>query len=142
MDKKQIVLAALASADGYSFTPVKVQKLFFILDRQIPTAIGGPHFNFQPYDYGPFDKAVYDVLNELQNEGLVEIVYENPSNLRRYKLTPTGQEQGQGLLSSLPADSSDYIRRVSDFVKRQSFTGLVTAIYRAFPDMKINSIFR
>jgi hypothetical protein len=140
VNKKQIVLAALASGDSHNFTPVQVQKLLFVLDRRIAGQINGPHFDFKPYDYGPFDKGVYSVLDELQTEGLVDISYNG--YIRRYKLTALGQTQGQEVLASLPQPTTDYIKEVSSFIKRQSFANLVSAIYRAFPDMKINSIFK
>jgi len=140
MDKKQIVLVALSFGSGKSFTPVQVQKLLFILDRMIPKQVDGPHFNFKPYDYGPFDKDVYCVLSELRAEGLVEIFCDN--TVRRYKLTKSGQAKGDEAAASLSSEVGKYIKDVTDFVKRQSFTGLVSAIYRAFPEMKVNSIFR
>ena len=36
-----------------------VQKLLFLLDREAAEIVGGPHFRFVPYNYGPFDKGVY-----------------------------------------------------------------------------------
>lgn len=35
-----------------------------------------------------------------------------------------------------------YIGKVSTFVRTRSFNDLVSAIYKAFPEMKANSIFR
>jgi hypothetical protein len=47
----------------------KVQKLLFLIDREIPRLVGGPHFNFQSYDFGPFDRDVYDTLEALAAQG-------------------------------------------------------------------------
>ena len=58
MTRKEVVLAALAPAKHAPHSPVQVQKLIFLIDRNIPREVGGPHFDFQPYNYGPFDKAV------------------------------------------------------------------------------------
>ena len=91
-------------------------------------------------NYGPFDKAVYEVLEELEHEELVETtqVY----NWREYRLTGKGQEIGGRLLAKLPSRAQDYIRRVSIFVRRLTFTQLVTAIYEAYPEMRANSVFQ
>ena len=73
MTKREVVLAALAPAQGKQHSPVQVQKLLFLLDREASELLGGPHFNFVPYNYGPFDKEVYQVLNELDFNELVTI---------------------------------------------------------------------
>lgn len=76
MDRQMFMLAALAAAgESAAFSPVQVQKLFFLLDREASHLTGGPHFAFRPYDYGPFDYAVYDEINELANRGLAEVDY-------------------------------------------------------------------
>jgi hypothetical protein len=140
MDRREIVLAGMAPANGALHTPVQVQKLFFLIDRNIADLVGGPHFDFRPYNYGPFDRAVYDVLRELWAEGLVDIVPE--WTWRSYRLTKAGQEWGETLLSQLPPKAQTYIERVSKFVRGLSFTQLVSAIYKAYPDMRANSVFQ
>lgn len=141
MDKKRLVLAALAPAQGLMHTPVQVQKLLFLIDRNIPAHTEGPTFDFQPYDYGPFDSAVYHVLDQLSAEGLVEAVEEPSRRWKRYRLTAQGQEAGNTALAAVPEKGRDYIRKVSEFVRSLSFADLVSAIYHAYPDMKVNSVF-
>ena len=139
MDRKQVVLAALAPAMGGTHTPVQVQKILFLIDREIPKLIGGPVFHFEPYDYGPFDKDVYDELEALRKRGLVEVT---EVRYRRYRLTDAGQEAGQKALASLGNAASNYIKNVSGFVRKLSFDQLVSAIYKAYPEMKANSVFK
>ena len=98
------------------------------------------HFNFEPYNYGPFDKAVYQVLDELDEAELVTI--RSGGWQRTYALTPTGQNEGDRLLGELSDSAKDYIRRVSAFVLKLNFLQLVSAIYKAYPDMQKNSILR
>ncbi|MGH2359352.1 MAG: hypothetical protein ACRDGM_02265 [bacterium] len=140
MDSKNIVLAGLAVGAGAVHTPVQVQKLFFLIDRNIPKLVEGPHFSFRPYNYGPFDEAVYRALEQLACEGLVELVPDY--KWTSYRLTAEGQRRGEQLLASLPSDAVEYIRRVSDFVRSLSFTQLVSSIYNAYPDMRENSVFQ
>ena len=63
------VLAVLSTAGGAEWTPVQLQKIFFLLDQTIGPALGGPKFNFEPYDYGPFDAEVYRRVEALQATG-------------------------------------------------------------------------
>jgi hypothetical protein len=118
------------------YTPVQVQKLFFLIDREAAHLVGGPHFDFRPYHYGPFDKEVYRALDSLALQGLAI------SAARSYGLTPTGQRQGAALLATLDTRARTYIEEVSAFVRRLSFASLVSAIYKAYPEMRVNSVFQ
>ncbi len=140
MDQREIVLIGLAPANGAIYTPVQVQKMFFLLDKNITNKIGGPFFDFQPYNYGPFDKGVYQVLEQLQKEGLVDIDFQY--NWHVYKLTVEGQEEAESHLMELPKNIRDYIYIISEYVRSLSFTQLVKAIYQAYPEMRQNSVFQ
>ncbi|MBU1999320.1 MAG: hypothetical protein KKE64_07500 [Candidatus Omnitrophica bacterium] len=142
MDRKEIVLAALAASNGAEHTPVQVQKLFFVVDREISQLVGGPFFNFVAYDYGPFDSDVYNVLRQLGEDGNAETLYYRPSGFRRYKLTAQGQEKGTSILQGLDKKASEYIVALSGWIRKLSFAELVSAIYKAYPEMKANSVFR
>jgi DNA-binding PadR family transcriptional regulator len=102
--------------------------------------LGGPHFRFEPYHYGPFDKAVYQTLEALQGSGQVEIERDAP--WRNYRLTPTGQSRGEAALDRLDPRVVDFARRTSDFVRGLPFAELVSAIYKAYPEMRARSVFQ
>lgn len=141
MDRQHIILAALAAAgENATFSPVQVQKLFFLIDREASQLVGGPHFNFSAYDYGPFDRAVYDELDRLSIDGFMEI--QSSGRYRKYVLTPKGYEAGVTRLQELPPKAYSFVRRAAKWVRELSFQQLVAAIYKRYPDMKVNSIFR
>lgn len=140
MDRKDYVLAVLSTANKKVFTPVQVQKLFFLIDKAIPGLVEGPRFNFEPYNYGPFDKSVYWELNGLSAEGMVRIVRDY--NWDDYLLTDEGQEKGEFLFNQIHAEAQPYIKKISDFVRSLSFSELVSAVYKAFPEMRENSVFQ
>src|SRR5258707_9211636 len=141
MTRQKFVLAVLAAGNGVAHTPVQVQKLFFLLGRKRPEGIDDPWFNFQPHDYGPFDKAIFDDLRALAAKGLVGIT--SPTNgPHMHWATPTGLLQGQQLLSQFPAETAKYIRELSAWVRGQSFESLVSSIYQQFPLMSGGAVFR
>jgi uncharacterized phage-associated protein len=141
MDRTRLLLAGLAAGgENASFTPVQVQKLFFLLDREASHLVGGPHFNFTAYDYGPFDRSVYDGLEELCQHGLGTV--QNTGRYRVYGLSQDGYRQGIDTLHSLPQATRDYISSVSTWVRQLSFEQLVASIYNRYPEMKANSVFR
>lgn len=140
MTRRDVVLAVLSVANGVPHTPVQVQKLFFLLDENIAADLGRKQFDFKPCDYGPFDKAVYEELESLAIEGLVDI--RPKSTWETYTLSTKGQEAGENFLRELPPRTQDYINRASAFVRSLSFTELVSSIYKAYPHMRVNSIFQ
>lgn len=139
MDKKSFILIAFAPAKGGIHSPVQVQKLLFVLDKQIHQYVEGPHFNFEPYDYGPFDKRVYEELEDLAHEGDVEIIF---GKWKSFRLTEVGQKKAEDLLNTIQNPIQEHIRNVSKFVRTCSFSELVSAIYKAYPEMKVNSVFK
>jgi len=125
---------------GYCYSPVQVQKLLFLLERQIPAAFNGPHFHFQPYHYGPFDSAVYQQLEQSAARGLVLI--DHSGSPRSFILTAEGAALGNRALHALPSQVREFVDRTCHFVRTQSFSSLVSSIYKAFPEMRANSVFQ
>lgn len=141
MTKNEFLLTALSACEGASFTPVQLQKMLFLLDTEAADTFGGPHFDFQPYHYGPFDKGVYEAADDVSELGLLIVDSNTSSGLRRYALTPAGEAQGKALLESLPEPIKGYIQELGTFVQNSSFASLVSTIYKNYPSMKVNSVF-
>lgn len=141
MDRQNFVMAALAAAGAdASFTPVQVQKLFFLIDREAAHLVGGPHFSFKPYDYGPFDREVYTQIEILC--GLEFAVVSSEHRVRKYELSAVGYAQGLEILQGLPANTREYLSAIAVWVRSLSFQQLVSAIYKRHPDMRVNSVFQ
>lgn len=136
MTRTDYVLAVMAAARE-ELTPVQVQKLFFILDKKAAAQVGGPHFNFQPYNYGPFDAGVYRELDALIEKGLV--VMTSTGSSRQYGIAPAGS-----VFSSpeMKPETRDYVHKLASWIRSLSFGQLVSAVYKEWPDMQANSIFR
>lgn len=141
MNRQDYVISVLsAGGEQAQFSPVQLQKLFFLLDREVSDLVSGPHFDFQPYDYGPFDKTIYLDLAFLEADGRVEQT--GGGRVRMYMLTTEGFHQGQAVLATLAPDLQEYIADLSNWIRSLSFTQLVSEIYRRYPDMKANSVFQ
>lgn len=144
MNRRDLILVTLAAGGGgATFDPAQVQKLFFLIDREASHLFGGPHFNFKPYDYGPFDRLVCDEMIAMKGIGFVRInSSEGYSPYSIYSLTSSGFEKGTLLLSRLDPSVQTFLRDTVKWVKSLSFKQLVAAIYRKYSDMKVNSIFK
>ncbi len=138
MERDSYVLGVLSTSDGQPWTPVQLQKVFFILDEKIPGDIEGPRFAFYPHDYGPYDPAVYETLKVLAKVGKAFIAN---YSIRTYRLTVQGQREGEQALATLPPSAQAYTRSLSEWLRALSFTDLVTAVYREFPAMAVKAVF-
>lgn len=143
MKRQDILLAALASVPGRTFRPVHLQKTLFLLDRRVPKLFGATsRYDFQPYDYGPFDSAVYTDVEKLALQGLVEIDKDPIRGHKLYSATESGASQGATFLKGLAREHASAIRNTARLVTKLSFRDLVAAIYKAYPEMKANSVFK
>lgn len=143
MDRRDVLIAVLAAAEGRAYQPVQIQKAMFLLARNLPELVDeGPHFAFEPYDYGPFDANVYNVADELRREGLADIGQSNLGHWKTYAATGAGIRDGNRVLEAMTVRARTYLREVSAWVLGQSFSSLVRSIYDAYPDMRVNSVFR
>jgi uncharacterized protein len=143
MNRRDLLLAVLACADGRSYTPAQIQKAMFLLSRQMPQLVQqGPTFAFEPYDFGPFDVGVYQEADVLRHDGQAVVAPSGYGNWSTYAASGEGTARGKQLLEALPLNQRDFVRTVSEWVRAQSFSSLVKSIYDAYPDMKVNSIFR
>lgn len=143
MNRRDLVLAILAAADGRPYTPVQIQKAVFLICDEFPELTDdGPEFHFEPYDYGPFDSDVYDEISLLEKAGFADIAPSAYGNWNTYAASDEGIEIGRRLLEQLDVDARHYIDRVSAWVRSLTFSRLVKSIYEAYPHMRANSIFK
>ncbi len=136
--KQQIVLAAMAAGgENASFNPAQIQKLLFLIDNEIPEWIDGPHFDFKPYEYGPFDRMVYTIVESLHSAGNVNV--DRTGQYPQYALTPQGYRQGIEVQGKMPTFASAYLVEAAVWIRTLTFRQLLTAIYAEYPEMAVNS---
>jgi uncharacterized protein len=142
MTRRDATLLMLSLADGAQYSPVQIQKAMFILSRESPEIFdAGSQFDFQPYDYGPFDKDVYAEIDALSRDGLALVGATLDLRRKTYAASDQGRRAAEGLRGRLSQDQLAFAQKVSSFVRRLSFADLVSAIYKAYPEMQENSVF-
>jgi len=143
LSHEQMTLVVLSLADGGSFTPVQIQKALFLADDKARGAFrADSRYDFQPYDYGPFDWQVYADAENLERHGLAQINQQPGSRWRIYAASRAGVTEGHRLAELLSPDQREILRRIVNLVRSLSFNDLVSAIYRAYPPMRARSVFR
>lgn len=139
MTRSDIVLAAMGPAPrDVWIDPVRIQKLLFLIDMEVPTLVGGPHFDFQPYSYGPVDLDVYLELEALTADSYVHT--DRTLCHLRFRLTSKGISRGDALLASVPDKASRFVERACGWVLEAPYHDLLSAIYRRYPEMAVNAV--
>lgn len=140
LERREWVLFFLGQPSGpFPADQIRVMKGLFLLSQRLPDEAGRT-FSFQPYSYGPFDKGVYDELDELEAEGLVRAVRSTGSTRRSYDLTQAGVEIFNALLNSVTRQEARVAAETKEQVTSQTFTALLKSVYSEFPEFSVNSI--
>ena len=100
--------------------------------------IGGPYFDFRPCDFGPFDGAVYRVLDELVTTGDARLDASGRS--ARYLLTDVGYRGGAEVLGELPRPLAKYLRDAARWVRLTPYRPMLAGIHRRYPDTAVDSV--
>ena len=96
MNRRNFILATLSSKPEHRYSPVQLQKLFFLIDNMLLDELGKTYFNFQPYHYGPFDPEIYGELEDLSAADYIEINKSRHNGFKVYNLTKEGVKKSEG----------------------------------------------
>jgi hypothetical protein len=135
LTRADVILAIASGADGqYNLDPIRLMKGCFLVSRR-----GRPEwraaFAFQPYDYGPFDRGVYDARDSLVRDGL--LAEDQRGRYPAYALTETGGAKAGLLRDDLGEQDATWFAKIGHYVTSKSFSQLLDEIYRAFPDFAV-----
>lgn len=144
MDKRSWVLLVMAVAKDRSLQPVHLQKTLFLLQQNLSlkNLRVNDFYHFEPYDYGPFCSEIYSDADILSDDGLVHIDQLANLSYRTYSATGGGVSAAEKLMESLRPEVKTYLTEVVNWTTSLSFKQLVSAIYRYYPEMKVNSVFK
>lgn len=134
-----LLLALSAAGDGH-LTPVQLQKAMFLMEREAGERMGSGFYSFRPYNYGPFDAAIYDDVATLEREGL--LLTDRSHSVPRHTLTPSGTARAGHLVASVDPDVRTFLDTVVKWIKPLPFDVLLRAIYQKYPTFAVNSVFR
>jgi hypothetical protein len=145
MGRRDWNLLVLSSAYGDLLTPAQLQKILFLLGKNLPESVLGCDFyQFEPGAYGPFDATVFMDTQRLVDKGLARIFLSTRDSLGYGLFTAThaGMERARKLGAALPEGVQDYIGNVVRWACDQSFPSLIRSIYRAYPETALYGVFQ
>ena len=136
------LLIALAKSPGGVMSPVQIQKSLFVFRQEAGDSIGSDFYSFEPYDYGPFDAAIYTDLRGMMSEGHVRRQWNPGRSWKSYAITGTGRNAALVLERHADARLAEFLGRIVEWVGGRSFSDLLRSIYAAYPEFAVNSVFR
>lgn len=130
-------------SDGDPLDQIRVMKGMFLLSQHPDHPIHQQQmYEFEPYDWGPFDSTVYRDLDVLQVRGFLTAHRAPKSSQIRYGLTAAGEIEAARFRQSQPDALIALVDAVRLRVVSQTFRALLTDIYEAFPDYAVKSLLR
>lgn len=118
---------------------LRVMKGLFLLSQEPASPLYG-QYQFEAYDYGPVDAAVYRDLDALQLAGLIHVQRSLGSTRKTYDLTDSGRLRVSELRKFVPRNQLEEIERVKRRVTSFDFDNLLRQIYSEYPDFARNSV--
>ncbi len=134
MSKEDFILKILSLASDVSFSPVQIQKLFFLVEKRI--GYEAKHFNFTPYHYGPYDEELTILIKQLVSDG--KITSSIIDGIIHYSISTGFQNNIDDFLDE--SKRSFISQKLIPFIKSKSFLELCYSIYKEFPEMAKRSV--
>ena len=114
----------------------KIQKLFYLLEREQKINIGVP---FTVYLYGPFSRQLNKEVEILEHDGVLQCIPNSTYShdvYYEYNISDNGMKKAMKLWESLPTDVKEkIIKHVSKF-NSMTPTEIVNYVYDNYPDAK------
>ena len=142
LTRRDWLLLALWKSPGGTMSPVQIQKAMFLFGQGTGDSLGTDFYSFQPYDYGPFDAAIYADLRRMTNLGHVRGQWNPDRSWKTWTITGPGREAALVLENDADARLAEYLGRIVAWVRGRSFSELLRGVYAAYPEFAVNSVFR
>ena len=142
LTRQDWLLLALSKSPGGAMSPVQIQKAMFLFGQGAGDSIGTDFYSFQPYDYGPFDAAIYADLRRMRSLGRVRGEWNPDRSWKTWTITGPGREAALLLENDADPRLAEYLGRIVAWVRGRSFSDLLRGVYAAYPEFAVNSVFR
>jgi hypothetical protein len=139
-----IVLAAYEGApDGLD--PVRLQQSLFLFSR-CPGVPARSKYAFEPGVYGPISDELYEDIDRLVVERLLEPVQVKGAHWSLYKPIDATFERAREILRQADvddlADATRQLAEIKQYVSSVGFGELLERVYAEHPEFAANSVFR
>ena len=142
LTRQDWLLLALSKSPGGTMSPVQIQKALFLFGQELGGSLDTKFYSFEPYDYGPFDAAIYADLRRMAGQGHVRGEWSPGRSWKIYAITEPGRKAALVLHNDADARHAEFLGRIVAWVRERSFSELLRSVYAAYPEFAVNSVFR
>lgn len=129
-EKGRWILAILHTVGGAVEGSVRLQKLLFLLKREM--GVDSLPYRFLPYLRGPYSEEIPDTVLELERAGLVGVERELLEPVLCF-LTPEGEKMAKELFDSLPEEVRKKMGELRRF-NEMKLKELLDYVYSKYPE--------
>lgn len=138
----------------------RLEKLLYLVERETPvTEKVGDRFEFKPYHFGPYSRAVYEAVELLEEAGLLRedrvfaggvldeveeeamVVDDTEGVERRFLLTDDGIAVADLLANQYP-QVIKHLTEIKDKYSGMSLSSLIRVVYTKYPESAVQSRIR
>ncbi len=125
--------------------PIRFQKGLFLFSQRARVPARSK-YAFKPYAYGPMSAGIYDDLDRLVDEKLLERVPVPGKHWSRYKPSRVTFREGRRILKQVEDeklhDAARELFMIKQDVSNVGFSELLDRVYAEYPEFAVNSVFR
>jgi len=133
------------SAGEIPTDPIRIMKGLFLFTQAVNEGkLSGQEetFSFSAMSYGPCAPAVYGELQTLVHAGHVREEAVPGQSWSRYSATTNGRREARTIELKTPNEITSFLRELRAWCDAHSFSSLLKAVYEAYPDFAVNSVFK
>jgi len=149
MHRKMLPMALLDACEGDQIEGrTRLQKLVFLMEQELEdesaASLDSPDYNFIAYDYGPFSKDLYDDLDSLEDDGLINMEEEDMADGKvkySYQLTEEGRSWVRHQLFDESASTAHALAEdLASQYNGMLLSDLIDEVYAEYPEYAKNSV--
>ncbi|BCU68588.1 hypothetical protein HS7_20250 [Sulfolobales archaeon HS-7] len=130
------LLLYVAKEEGVEVTATKLQKIFFLLEKEGGVDLG---LEFTPWFFGPYSSLLQDYIDKLIEKGDVSVEEEEVIDVL------SGQVVGYKRVYVLSSDASQDDKSIEKFFRKwvkMSRSEILNYVYRKYPEYAKYSLIR
>ncbi|AAY79907.1 conjugal transfer protein [Sulfolobus acidocaldarius] len=138
VDNYILALLKVAKEENAEVTATKLQKIFFLLEKEGGVNLG---LNFEPWLFGPYSKLLQDRINSLIELGMVDVEEEEVKDV--ISGLTIGIKRKYVLANDVKVDNvrNEIIQFFKEWVSKPR-QEILTYVYRRYPDYTRYSVIR
>ena len=144
LTKTQAILLMFFLGSERELDPIRIMKGLFLFNMKARPHWLSPEakYTFKPYSYGPYSPQLTSDLSALSLKGYLTETQALGQSWNYYKLTEKGRRAATEYTRQINPNALAYLHELREYVSSLSFSALLKAVYKMYPQYAVNSVFK